>query len=125
MVYDVLIRGGTLMPGDGEAFLSDMAVKQGKIVAIGSQLPPSQAAVVIDATGQWVCPGFIDLHAHSALEPFQRPELAPKVAQGFTTEVIHPDGLAPAPVQPDQRVNRQRYLLGLEGNGPAKWTWSS
>ncbi len=125
MSYDVLIRGGTLMPGDGEGFLSDMAIKEGRIFAIGSHLPPSQAAMVIDATHHWVCPGFIDLHAHSALEPFHRPNLAPKIAQGFTTEVIHPDGLAPAPVHPTQRVNRQLYLQGLEGIGPVQWTWTS
>jgi N-acyl-D-amino-acid deacylase len=46
-----------------------------------------------------LCPGFVDLHAHSALEPFRDPLLAPKILQGFTTEVICPDGLAPTPVR--------------------------
>ncbi len=125
MSFDVLIQGGTLMPGDGEGFLSDIAIKAGKIVAIGPHLPVNQAANVVDATTQWVCPGFIDLHAHSALESFQHPDLAPKVAQGFTTELIHPDGVAPAPVQPDQRMNRRLYLQGLEGVGPPEWRWTS
>ena len=70
-----------------------------------------------------LCPGFVDLHTHSALAPFDDPLLAPKILQGFTTEVICPDGLAPAPVT-DWRA-RQAYLRALEGDGPAEWTWSS
>ena len=50
--------------------------------------------------GLMLCPGFIDLHTHSALRSFEDPFLTPKLAQGFTTEVINPDGLAPAPVAP-------------------------
>lgn len=125
MSYDLLITGGTIMPGDAPAFPGDVAVAGGVITAIEPHLDRSQARQVIDAAGHWVCPGFIDCHAHTALEPFQRPELAPKVAQGFTTEVIHPDGLAPAPVRPEQRAERQRYLRGLEGEGPAVWQWTT
>ena len=72
-----------------------------------------------------LCPGFIDLHAHSALVSFDDPYLTPKLAQGFTTEVINPDGLAPAPVAPEGRAGRQAYLRPLEGGGPATWPWST
>ncbi|MFN8205478.1 MAG: hypothetical protein U0S48_23220 [Solirubrobacteraceae bacterium] len=65
------------------------------------------------------------MHAHSALEPFERPALEPKVAQGFTTEVLHPDGLCPAPVAPDRWRERQAYLAAFEGPGPAVWPWST
>ena len=47
-----------------------------------------------------LCPGFIDLHTHSALRSFDDPLLTPKLAQGFTTEVINPDGLAPGARRP-------------------------
>src|SRR5262249_8089309 len=53
------------------------------------------------------------------------PLLEPKIAQGFTTELINPDGLAPAPVSPDRRGERQAYLRGLEGSGPDEWPWST
>jgi N-acyl-D-amino-acid deacylase len=72
-----------------------------------------------------LCPGFIDMHAHTALEPFRDPRLEPKVAQGFTTEVINPDGLAPAPVAGDAREERRAYLRPLEGPGPHTWDWST
>ena len=72
-----------------------------------------------------LCPGFIDLHTHSALRSFDDPFLTPKLAQGFTTEVINPDGLAPAPVEPARRAERQAYLRPLEGPGPEHWPWST
>ncbi len=72
-----------------------------------------------------LCPGFIDLHTHSALRSFDDPLLTPKLAQGFTTEVINPDGLAPAPVSPERRAERQAYLRPLEGGGPETWPWST
>ncbi len=115
----LVVRGAEVFPGNGASFRSDVGVADGKIVAIGDGL----AGDVLDATGSMLCPGFIDLHAHSALAPFDDPLLAPKVLQGFTTEVICPDGLAPAPVS-DWRA-RRAYLRALEGEGPTEWPWSS
>src|SRR5207247_4139030 len=71
-----------------------------------------------DLDGAMLCPGFVDMHAHSALAPFDDPLLTPKILAGFTTEVICPDGLAPAPVR-DWRA-RQAYLdrkSVVEGKG--------
>src|SRR5262249_13068278 len=56
---------------------------------------------------------------------FDDPLLAPKILQGFTTEVINPDGLAPAPVGWPSRSVRQQYLRALEGNGPDEWPWTT
>ena len=115
----LVFRGAEVYPGDGPSFRTDVGVADGRIVAIGDGLEGE----VLDATGAMLCPGFIDLHAHSALAPFDDPLLAPKILQGFTTEVICPDGLAPAPVA-DWRA-RRAYLRALEGEGPAEWPWSS
>jgi len=114
----LVFRGAEVYPGDGPSFRADVGVADRRIAAIGEL-----EGEMIDATGALLCPGFIDLHAHSALAPFDDPLLAPKVLQGFTTEVICPDGLAPAPVK-DWRA-RQAYLRALEGDGPPEWTWTS
>jgi N-acyl-D-amino-acid deacylase len=114
----LVFRGAEVYPGDGPSFSADVGVADGRIVAIGKL-----EGEVVDATGALLCPGFIDMHTHSALAPFENPLLAPKILQGFTTEVICPDGLAPAPVK-DWRA-RQAYLRALEGDGPPEWTWSS
>lgn len=107
------------MPGDGPSYRADVAVEAGVIVAIGESLDGER----IDGTGALLCPGLIDMHAHSALWSFDDPLLTPKLLQGFTTEVINPDGLAPAPVTDWQA--RRAYLRALEGDGPPEWTWST
>jgi allantoinase len=58
---DLLLRGGTLVLPDGSKEL-DLAIEDGKIVAIGPELPG--AAEEIDATGVHIFPGVIDIHLH-------------------------------------------------------------
>jgi N-acyl-D-amino-acid deacylase len=117
----LVLRGADVYPGDGPSYAADVGVEGGRVVAIGEALEGE----VVDAAGLMLCPGLVDMHAHSALAPFDDPLLAPKLLQGFTTEVINPDGLAPAPVAPAGRAARQAYLRALEGSGPAEWPWST
>jgi N-acyl-D-amino-acid deacylase len=125
VAFDVLIKGARVFPGDGPALHADVGIAGDRIAAFEHSLPATNTAEVIDAAGMMLCPGFIDMHAHTALEPFRDPRLEPKVAQGFTTEVINPDGLAPAPVVEDSREERQAYLRPLEGPGPERWGWTT
>jgi N-acyl-D-amino-acid deacylase len=125
MNFDYLVRGASFFPGNGPERRADVGIADGRIAAVAPYLPVDNVAETIEAEGLMLCPGFIDMHAHSALEPFRRPELPPKIGQGFTTELINPDGLAPAPVAPHKRTERQAYLQALEGPGPESWTWST
>jgi N-acyl-D-amino-acid deacylase len=125
---DLLISGATVYPGDAPPFEGDVGVSAGVVCLVtpahdGSRSP--EATEVVEGRGLMLCPGFIDLHTHSALRSFDDPLLTPKLAQGFTTEVINPDGLAPAPVAPERRSERQAYLRPLEGGGPETWPWST
>jgi N-acyl-D-amino-acid deacylase len=115
----LVVRGAEVYPGERPPFRADVGIADGRIAAIAERLEGE----VVEAAGLMLCPGFVDLHAHSALEPFRDPTLAPKVLQGFTTEVICPDGLAPAPVR--DRPARRAYLRALEGDGPPEWGWST
>jgi dihydropyrimidinase len=63
MTYDVVIRGGTVATAS-DTFACDVAIRDGRIVALGHDLGP--AAEVIDATGKLVLPGGIDSHVHFA-----------------------------------------------------------
>jgi N-acyl-D-amino-acid deacylase len=123
MNFDLVIRNATVMPGDGPGVPADVGVAGDRIAAVAPTLHPEGSRRVMDATGLLLCPGFIDMHAHSALSPFHDPLQTAKIAQGFTTEVIHPDGLAPAPVTPDRAGERRAYLQALEGSGPDPWPW--
>ena len=125
MAFDLLIQGARVLPSEGPARRTAVGISDGRIAAVGPSLPAAAARKVLDATGLMLCPGFVDMHAHSALQPFRDPRLTPKVAQGFTTELINPDGLAPAPVAEDRRDDRRMYLRALEGPGPERWAWTA
>jgi cytosine/adenosine deaminase-related metal-dependent hydrolase len=62
---DVLIVGG-LTPGGphGAATVADVALQDGRISAIGADLPRDGARTVIDASGSYVLPGLVDPHVH-------------------------------------------------------------
>jgi N-acyl-D-amino-acid deacylase len=64
MNYDLIISGGTIVDGTGAApYKGDVAIRDGKIAKMGD-LNEDSAAKTIDATGQTVTPGFVDLHTH-------------------------------------------------------------
>ena len=92
--YDTLFQNGRVLDGTGNPFtLADVAVKDGRIAAIG-QLDTATAARVINAQDLYVVPGFIDMHSHGG-PANHRPELRNEhnsVAQGITTAVHNPDG---------------------------------
>jgi dihydroorotase len=65
MRFDLLIRGGTLVdPGGGNEGMLDVAVTHGRVAAVDKDIPADAAFRVIDATGQYVTPGLVDLHTH-------------------------------------------------------------
>ena len=117
----LVVRGATVFPGEGEAAAVDVGIADGTIVAVGGEL----AGEVVEAHGLWLCPGFIDVHAHTALRSYDDPLLVEVVSQGVTTQVICPDGLAPAPVAPGRWAERRDYLRALEGPGPEEWPWTT
>ncbi len=64
---DLLIKGGTIVTAS-ESYIADVAVSDGKIVAIGKELN-IPAEKTVDATGKLVLPGALDVHTHLAM-PF-------------------------------------------------------
>jgi len=84
--YDLIIAGGRVVDGTGAAARpADVAVKDGRIAAIGS-VPRSQGREVIDASGLIVAPGFIDVHTH-ADDLAEQPLAENFVRMGVTTIV--------------------------------------
>lgn len=60
----IAFTGGRVLPIEGEPFDGTVVVTDGVITAIGPKVKIPRDAEVIDATGQWVLPGFIDAHTH-------------------------------------------------------------
>lgn len=66
----VLIRNGTVLTGDGRRIDGgDLLMRNGRIVAVGTDLSVPADAEVVDATGRWVTPGIIDTHSHLGVYP--------------------------------------------------------
>lgn len=64
MAYDLVIRGGEVVdPGSGRVGRYDVAVQDGKIAVVAPEINDA-ATETIDATGQYVTPGLVDLHTH-------------------------------------------------------------
>lgn len=84
---DILIRNGKIIDGTGNSwYYGDVAVKDGKIIAIG-KMPNATASKTIDAKGLIVSPGFIDVHAHIESGVFERPTADNYIYDGVTTVV--------------------------------------
>jgi N-acyl-D-amino-acid deacylase len=112
MTWDILIRGGIVIDGSGRlGEIGDVAVRDGRIAALGRSLP-SGAARVIDAEGLAVTPGFIDIKTHSDFTLPINPKAESKVRQGVTTEIIGHCGFSVAPVLPGKAQLLADYLSG-------------
>lgn len=114
--YDLLVQGGLVLDGTGNpAVQADVGVTDGVIVTVGD-LGDATAARVVDATGHYVAPGFIDMHSHADralydgdLGERRAPNL---VAQGITTVVFGADGRNPTWPLEDE-------IAGYRGGGTA------
>ena len=70
---DVIIKNGRVLDGTGNSWIkADIAVKDGKIIKLGS-VNGITASNIIDARGLIVAPGFIDVHTHIEGDDFKNP----------------------------------------------------
>jgi len=87
--WDLLIQHALIFDGSGDAPVEqDLAVDKGIIVARGVSLPVSNAVTTVDASGQWLTPGLMDIHTHLDLEVELEPGLAEVVRHGTTSVII-------------------------------------
>src|SRR5205807_7196255 len=85
-MYDLIVRGGRLYDGSGlPAFTADVAVRDGRIAAIGRV--DEAAHRTVDADGLAVAPGFIDPHTHLDAQLFWDPLGSSSHEHGVTTVV--------------------------------------
>jgi len=126
-MLDLLIHGGLVIDGTGNpGFYGAVAVEGERVRILRGSLAGIEAARVVNATGRVVCPGFIDMHAHSGLVILAEPRHEPKVRQGVTTEVIGIDGCSYAPFEsPDDLRRFIEVNSGLDGCPPLPGRWST
>jgi N-acyl-D-amino-acid deacylase len=121
-VFDLILRGGRVLDGTASPdFPADVAVENGKIVAVGSP-GSAEAREVVDVSGLTVAPGFVDAHCHSDALPFAADPLPAKILQGVTTEVNGNCGSTPFPLAPETAALLKQHHSGIFSDLP--WDWS-
>src|SRR5580692_9079648 len=109
---DIVIRGGTVIDGTGTpGQRADVAVTDGRIVAVGEGLRGTRE---LDASGQIVSPGFVDIHTHYDAQVFWDPWLTPSAFHGVTSVIAGNCGFSIAPVRSANVALLARTLQHVE-----------
>jgi len=112
-MYDMIIRGGTVVDGTGTAgYSADVAITDGLIVEVGKI--SGTAREVIDADGAIVTPGFIDVHTHYDGQFLWDDRLDPSFSHGVTTAIGGNCGVGFAPVRPEHKQALIELMEGVE-----------
>ena len=129
-MHDLIVQGGTIVDGTGQpSFTGDVAVTDGKISGVGSDL--GRAKRTLRADGLIVAPGWVDVHTHYDGQVSWDPLLAPSLWHGVSTIVMGNCGVGFAPVVPERReeligmmesvedIPRQSLSAGID------WQWET
>jgi N-acyl-D-aspartate/D-glutamate deacylase len=130
MHYDLIIRNGLIVDGTGEkAYEGDVAISDGRIVEVGDV--SGVADREIDAGGQLVTPGFVDIHTHFDGQVCWDKEVTPSSWHGVTTIVMGNCGVGFAPVKPgteNQLVELMESVEDIPGTALHEgipWGWET
>ena len=128
--YDLVIRGGTVVDGTGAPrFEADVAVKDGRIASVGRV--SGAGAEEIDARGQIVTPGFVDIHTHYDGQATWDGRMQPSSWHGVTTVVMGNCGVGFAPCKPADHDRLIQLMEGVEDipfpvlSEGLPWNWES
>ena len=127
---DILFYNAGIIDGSGSTpkYKADLTVRDGRILSIdpGKNLSDTtnveeakkkDARVVDCEDGKWtVCPGFVDMHAHSDLSLLHTPSHEAKITQGVITEVVGQDGISYSPVDNVSMARIRKQIAGWNGN---------
>ncbi len=124
MGFDYIIAGGKIIDGTGKKtrYQADVGIENGRVTAIGdlSAVPDAER---IDAVGQVVCPGFIDVHVHSENTLLGGRDQMASLYQGITTHLLAPDGFGWAGIQEGPARELWHYTQFAYGEPVVPVSW--
>lgn len=90
MSFDTIVRNGRWFDGTGApSAVRHLGVRDGRVVAVSEEpLDETGCPRVIDATGNWVLPGMVDIHTHYDIEVLVQPGLSESLRHGITTTFL-------------------------------------
>jgi len=131
MPFDLVVRDGLYFDGTGApARKANLGIRDGVVIAIDEATLDAAGAEVIDATGKWVTPGFIDFHTHYDAELIAAPGLTESLRHGVTTVTVGSCSISTILSEPEdcsdlftrvEAIPRRVVLPLLQ----AKKTWST
>ena len=131
-MYDLVIRNAQIVDGTGKpSYRGDLAVKNGKIAAVGDV--PDAGNKEIDAAGQLLTPGWVDVHSHMDGQATWDPLCSPAANHGITTLIMGNCGVGFAPCEPNDEAH-DRLIAVMEDvedipgsalHEGVKWDWES
>ena len=129
-MHDIVIRGGTIVDGTGRPkYTGDVAIDGDRIAQVGGKAGPGRRE--IDANGQIVTPGWVDVHTHYDGQATWDAVLAPSSWHGVTTILMGNCGVGFAPVRKrdhDCLIDLMEGVEDIPGIALAeglKWDWES
>ena len=106
--------------GQREKYAADIVINGDRIERIDDSCKQDASSgsfkLIIDGSGLYASPGFIDTHAHSDVMVFDDPCLPAKSLQGITCEFAGQDGTAVAPLPEEYIDSWRKYLSGIDGD---------
>lgn len=125
MTKDILIRNARLIDGTGAPwFEADLRISGDRVAAIGTSLPVNEAEI-IDASGCYLAPGFIDAHCHDDLICLREPDRPEKARQGVTTLVVGNCCFSLYPSTAGSAEMLRQHISGLLGEAKASEVFDS
>lgn len=122
---DLVVGGGTLIDGTGAPRRrADVGIADGLIVAIGDLSATAGDVVRVDAGGQIVAPGWVDLHSHSDLTLLSDGRARSKIAQGVTTEINGNCGMGGVPFPPAVAGLTRASNATIDPDPAVRWDWT-
>jgi N-acyl-D-amino-acid deacylase len=129
-MHDTVIRGGTIIDGTGKpGYTGDIALEGGKIASVGGKAGPGKRE--IDAVGNIVTPGWVDVHTHYDGQATWDAELAPSSWHGVTTVLFGNCGVGFAPVRNVDHsaligmMESIEEIPGITLADGLKWNWET
>lgn len=110
---DVVIANATLLDGAGGRLDdADVLIREGKIEAVGANLPAPSGAAIVDASGRWLTPGIIDIHSHNGI--YTLPLEFDDPSTSDISEVSEPNA-AETWIEHAVNVQDPAFVLALQG----------